>query len=75
MDILNNYVQLYPDFDLRQAEPGAFRRKRKAGIRKLTKQFFPNGEEQPGKFDRSNTLVAYEREGKPFLLIEGMFIF
>jgi len=70
---LSQYAQLVPDFNLTNVEPGTFRHKRETGIAKLTRQFFPDGEDKPGKFDRSNSLVAYEREGKPFLLIEGKF--
>ena len=70
---MSQYAQLVPDFNLTNVEPGTFRHRREAGIVKLTRQFFPDGEDKPGKFDRSNSLAAYEREGKPFLLIEGKF--
>ena len=65
-DILSQYAQLVPDFNLTNLEPGTFRHRRKAGISKLTRQFFHDGEDKLGKFDRSNSLVAYEKKEKPF---------
>jgi len=71
---LTAYAHLEKDFQLENVQPGTFRRRIQAGIAKLTKQFFPDGEDKPGKFDMEKTLVAYEKDDKSYILIEGKFI-
>ena len=59
------------EFDLNNVNPGSFRQKIKAGLIKLNKQFFPDGDDRPGKFDKDVTMVAYQNDDKSFILIDG----
>ena len=71
MDILKKYATLDKDFDLQSAIPGSFRQRRTAGLVQLSKQFFPDGDNKPGKFDMDLTMVAYKNDDNSCTLIDG----
>ena len=74
MDILKKYATLEPEFDLQSAIPGSFRQRRKAGLAQLSKQFFPQGTDMPGKFYTDITMVAYRNDDNSCTLIDGKLI-